>query len=162
MTRSTRGFTLAEVLIAGTIMAVALVAVTTSMSAATSSKAELADQPMLAARLAQDIAVLAETLPRTPSGSSGVTSGSAVVALNSLDGAVFSPPIRADGSSDSTLTGWQQSVNVEIFTLDNLDTPTNESVMTALSTHAARLYRLSVSIRHDGQVIETFRSWCRP
>jgi len=162
MTRSTRGFTLAEVLIAGTIMAVALVAVTSSMSAATSSKAELADQPMLAARLAQDIAVLAETLPRTPSGNSGVTSGNAVVALDSLDGAVFSPPIRSDRSSDTSLAGWQQSVEVEIFTLDNLDTPTNESVATALSQQAERLYRLSVTIRHGGQVVETFRSWCQP
>jgi hypothetical protein len=162
MSRRAAGFTLAEVLIAGTIAAVALVAVSTSMSAVTTSKAELADQPAIAARLAQEIAVLAETLPREPGGSTGATSAADVTALNSLEGAVFSPPIRADLSTDVALDGWQQSVDVEIFALNDLQNPTGESLGIALSAQAERLYRLSVTIRHDGQVVETFRSWCRP
>jgi len=162
MKRRSAGFTLAEVLLAGTICAVALVAVTSAMSSVTTSKAELADQPVQAARLAQDITVLAETLPRTPSGTTGATSGSAVTALDSLHNAVFSPPIRSDRTADSSLSGWKQAVTVEIFKLDNLNTPTTESVSTALSAQAPRLYRLSVTIWHGSQKLETFRSWCRP
>ncbi len=162
MKRSLQAFTLAEVLIAATIVAVALVAVSDSMSSATSSKAEFADQPAIAARLAQEIAVLAESLPRTPSGTTGVTAGANVVALDSLEGAVFSPPILADRTTDTALDAWEQSVDVDIFTLDNLESPTNESVTTALSGQAERLYRLNVTISRDGEVVDTFRSWCRP
>jgi prepilin-type N-terminal cleavage/methylation domain-containing protein len=162
MSRRARGFTLAEVLFAATIVGVALVAVTNAMSSVTTSKAELADQPVQAAHLAQDIAVLAETLPRTPSGHTGATTGSAVTALDSLQGAAFSPPIRSDRSTDTSLAGWKQAVTVEIFKLDNLTTPTNESVGTALSQQASRLYRLNVTIWHGTQKLETFRSWCRP
>jgi prepilin-type N-terminal cleavage/methylation domain-containing protein len=162
MSARTRGFTLMEVLLATAIAGVALVATTGAMSSAAVSKAELASQPAIAAALAREIATLAETLPRTPGGVTGVTSGADVLALDALHGAVFSPPILADRTAVDTLTEWEQRVTVELFALDDLDEPTGEDVSVEVSGQSQRLYRLTVSVRRLGEVEATVRCWCRP
>ena len=162
MTRARSGFTLAEVLIASVIAAVALVAVTAAMSSATTTRAELARRPVVVSQLAQEIHALAEALPRTPSGSLAATSGDEVEALDSLAGARFSPPLLADRSTDTDLAGWSQHVEVAIHALDDLVHPTGESLSTELEADSHRVYRLEVTILHGSIPMETFHWWLKP
>jgi prepilin-type N-terminal cleavage/methylation domain-containing protein len=162
MTRHARGFTLAEVLIAAVLAAIGLVAATTALSAASSSKAALEDRPVIAANLAEELLALAETLPRSPSGVEGATEGVQVTGLDALHGAVFSPPLRADKSADATLAGWEQACSLEVYALDDLETPTGEDLATALAPHAARLCRLRVVVSCDDAEVETFSWWLTP
>jgi len=156
------GFTLFEVLLAVFILGTALVASTWSMTATARTK-EAYDQAKSPAQfLAQEICTLADGLPRTPIGMTGATSGFAVVALDSLVGAHFSPPILADGSVAPGFDGWAQSVNLSVYDLDDLATPTAADPAAGLAPEAGSIYRLDVEVSLDGEPVDTFSWWINP
>jgi prepilin-type N-terminal cleavage/methylation domain-containing protein len=156
-----RGFTLVEVLVAAVITGIALAAVSWTMESAAKAKSVLSEDPM-AYLLAREIREMAEVLSRDPSGVVGVTRGSDVQALDSLQGAVFSPPVRADRSAAAALSGWAQRVTLAVCALDDLKTPTGESPTLGLGRTAKRLYRLSVAVTYAGQEVDHFDWWLTP
>jgi prepilin-type N-terminal cleavage/methylation domain-containing protein len=155
------GFTLLEVLTAAVIVGLALGAVGWSMTAAAQARSTLADEP-LSYLLARELRELAETLPREPSGAGPATQPAEVLALDTLDGAVFTPPLRADGSADAALAGWSQSASLALCSLDDPGVATGEDPRAGADPHAERVYRLRVEVRHDGELVDSFDWWITP
>ena len=155
------GFTLVEVLLAALIAGIAMAAVSWTMTSVAQAKSVLAEdpQPYL---LAREIRELAESLPRAPSGLVGATRGVDVLALDSLHGAIFTPPLRSNRTSQAALAGWAQRVSLAVCTLDDLETPTGESPTLGLARGAQRLYRLTVAITYGGQPVDHFEWWLTP
>jgi prepilin-type N-terminal cleavage/methylation domain-containing protein len=160
--RRPAGFTLIEVLITALVIGTAFVAATWSMAATAKTKAAYDQASSPAPFLAQEIFTLADGLPRVPSGTTGVTSGAAVFALDSLEGASFSPPILADGSEASGFDDWQQDVDLSIHSIDDLDHPADLDPADGLPPESSFVYRLEVSVRHEGEVVDTFSWWIHP
>ena len=156
------GFTFAELLLTVFVLGTAFVAGTWSMSATARTKAAYEGAGGPALFLAQEIQAMADGLPRTPSGVTGVTSGAAVLALDSLDGAHFSPPILADGSVAPGLDGWGQDVSLSVYSLDDLTTPTADDPADGLDPESDCLYRLDVSVLHEGEPVHSFTWWIQP
>ena len=161
-TRRCRGFTLAEVLITAMVIGTAFVAATWSMAATAKTKAAYDEADNPSGWLAQEIFSLADGLPRTPSGPSGVSSGFAVVALNSLVGANFSPPIAADKTIVPGFDGWKQSVALSIYSVSDLTHPTALDPTLGLPPESDKVYRLDVTVQHDGQTVDTYSWWLNP
>ena len=155
------GFTLVEVLLAALIAGIAMAAVSWTMTSAAQAKSVLTDDPR-PYLLAREIRELADSLPRAPSGLLAATRGVDVLALDSLHGAVFSPPLRSNRTAQAALTGWAQRVTLAVCTLDDLSTPTSESPTLGLARNAQRLYRLSVAITYAGQPVDRFDWWLTP
>lgn len=161
-TRNSAGFTLVEVLITAFVVGSAFVAATWSMSAVARTKAAYENAAGPAGFLAQEIFNLADGLPREPSGMTGATIGNAVVAIDSLINASFSPPILSDGSVAPDMAGWRQNVDLSVFAVDELSTPAALDPADGLPPEAGFVYRLDVSIEHDGKLIDSFSWWLRP
>jgi prepilin-type N-terminal cleavage/methylation domain-containing protein len=155
------GFTLVEVLLAALIAGIAMAAVSWTMTSAAQAKSLLTEDPQ-AYLLAREIRELADSLPRQPSGVVGATLGSDVLALDSLHGAFFSPPLRSNRTAQVALTGWAQRVSLAVCTLDDLEAPTGESPTLGLARNAQRLYRLTVAITYSGQPVDRFEWWLTP
>ena len=160
--RATAGFTLIELMLTVFVLGTAFVAGTWSMSATARLKEAYDQDDGPAPYLAREIYALAASLPREPSGLTGATSGAQVVALDSLIGASFSPPIEADGGLTHGLDGWRQNVSLSVYSLDGLSTPSSCDPADGLPPDSAQLYRLDVSILHDGQVVDAFSWWLHP
>jgi prepilin-type N-terminal cleavage/methylation domain-containing protein len=160
--RGPAGFTLAEVLITALVLGTAFVAATWSMSATARTKAAYDQAEGPAPFLAQEIFTLADGLPRTPSGMTGATIGAGVVALDSLIGASFSPPILADASVAPGFEGWGQHVALSIYALDDLTTPTTLNPADGLAPECGHIYLLEVSVEHDGEHVDSFSWWINP
>jgi prepilin-type N-terminal cleavage/methylation domain-containing protein len=158
---TTHGFTLIEVLVASVVTGIALAAVSWTLLAAAQTQAVLSEDPT-PYLLAREIRELADVLPREPSGVVGVTHASNLMALDSLHGARFSPPVRANRTTQASLSGWSQRVTVSVCTLDDLASTTGESPTTGVGRNAERLYRLSVGIVHDGRDVGRFEWWLTP
>jgi len=159
--RVMRGFTLIEVLLAALITGIAMAAVSWTMTSAAQAGSVNNEDPR-AFLLAREIRELADTLARKPSGAVGVTRGEDILALDSLHGAVFSPPLRSDRTKQAALTGWAQRVTLAVCSLDDPATPTGESPTLGLDSSAKRLYRLTVAITHDGEPVDRFEWWLAP
>ncbi len=157
------GFTLLEVMVATVLVGVALISTSWAMASAARVKVEeeLGD-PVVAQGLAQEIYEIAQLLPAKPSGTYGVTSGASVVALDSLVGASFSPPIRATGNADVGMTAWRQDVGLVVYGLEDLKHATTDSVLTELKKGDKKLYQLSVTVSKDGTAIDTYRWFLTP
>jgi len=160
-TRGVRGFTLVEILLAALITGIALAAVSWTMASAAQAQSVINQDPR-AFLLAREIRELADTLARQPSGVVGVTRGEDILALDSLHGAVFSPPVRSDRTKQAALTGWAQHVTLAVCSLDDPTTPTGESPTLGLASGAKRLYRLTVAVTHDGEPVDRFEWWLAP
>jgi len=160
--RRQRGFTFVELLVTAIILGTSFVAATWSMSATARTKAMHDKAATPAFFLAKEMFELADRLPRQPSGVTGVTLPEAILALDSLDGASFSPPLLADGSAAGDFEGWSQHVDVSVYDMANPATPVPGDAWHALPADAAQLYRLEVAIRCDGQDIDTFHWWINP
>ncbi|HZL98730.1 MAG TPA: type II secretion system protein [Planctomycetota bacterium] len=159
--RATLGFTLLEVLLAALIAGMALAAVSWTMTSAAQAKAVLAEDPQ-AYLLAREIRELAEFLPREPSGSLAATGGAGVLALDSLHGAVFSPPLRSDRTTEASLAGWAQRVTLTVCSLDDPAGATGESATLGVARKAERLYRLAVEVSFAGEPVDRFEWWLTP
>ena len=160
--RSTAGFTLLEVLMAAVILSVAFVSATWALSSAARTKSMYEERSYVALALAKNVYELAETLPREPSGAPGAGSADEVLALDSLVGASFSPPLKADGSEHTEMVGWRQDCTLEVFDLSDLSAPTVDDPCAGLPPDGALLYRLAVTVSQGGQPIETAHWWITP
>jgi len=161
--RPARGFTLLEVLIATVLVGVAVVSTSWAMAAATRVKLETeATAPVTATMVAQEIYELAKRLPAEPSGVVGATRLEDALALDSLVGAVFSPPIRADGSAFVGVDDWSQEVDLEVYGLSDLETKAVQSALDGLSGSDPQLFQLVVVIKDGDQELDTFRWFLTP
>jgi prepilin-type N-terminal cleavage/methylation domain-containing protein len=159
--RRCRGFSLVEVLTAAVIVGIALAAVSWSISSAAQARSALAEEPV-AFLLAREVRELAESLPRTPSGAGPATRASEVLALDTLDGAQFSPPLRADKTADASLSGWTQVTSLSVCTLGNPSVATFEDPAAGLDESAERMYRLTVAVLRDGELVDRIHWWLAP
>ena len=160
--RHARGFTLIEVLVTAAVLGVALISASWTMSGAASAKTVLEPDAITASLLAREIHALANTLPKEPSGSVGATSAGGVQALDSLEGAVFSPPLRADLSTASDVTGWSQACDLAVFDLADLTTPTADDPTAGLPEDGTRVYQLTVTVSQGGETMGTHSWWISP
>ena len=157
-----RGFTLVEVIVSAAVLGIAILSGSWAMSLSVSAQATYEGDGIDPALLAKEVHALATTLDKTPSGTVGVTSGEAVQALDSLEGAVFSPPIRADGTSWTAYSGWTQSTDLDVFDVSDLSSPSGASPLDGLSEDGTQVYRLSVTISQGGEQLDTFHWWISP
>ncbi len=160
--RPTRGFTLLEILVTAMLLGVSVIAATWAMSTTASSKTVVGEEPSTAARLATEIFELADTLPREPGGVVAATNGTPIDALDALVGASFSPPILADGTTESSLGQWRQQVSLAVYDLTDLSAPTADDPAAGIAADAAKIYMLSVTMLEDGQAVDTFDWWLAP
>lgn len=156
------GFTLVEVLVSAALIGVALMASTWTMSATTQAKAMIGSPSVTASLIAGEINAMACTLPKAPSGSVGATSAGGVLALDSLEGAVFSPPLKADGSSWTQYSGWSQTVDLAVFDVTDLSTPTAADPTSGLSEDGTQIYRLTVLVHEGDELAGTYQWWISP
>ncbi len=158
--RCSAGFTLIEVLLA-TVLIVLAIASSEAVFTSASAKYAYADDSLSARQLAREIHKLAQTLPRKTVATTVVTTFAGIEAFGSLHGASFSPPIMADGTEISGLTGWTQSVSLEIVNLDSPGTGELSDPHQALAVEAPCLYRLAVTILQDQVEVDTYHWWLR-
>ncbi len=159
---SQSGFTMAELMITVLVLGTAFIAATWSMTATALTKTAYDQAAGPAPFLAQEIFTLADGLPRKPSGMTGAVSGAGVVALDSLVGASFSPPILSDASLAPGFDGWKQSVDLSVYAVDDLETPTALDPADGLAPEGGFLYRLDVTVLHDGETVDSFSWWIHP
>jgi prepilin-type N-terminal cleavage/methylation domain-containing protein len=159
--RSQRGFSLIEVLLATLLLGYASTSLESLMMAGR-HKAALTEGPVTARLLANEIHLLAKLLPREASGSLAATSPETLLAFDSLDGAVLSPPLLADKSVYDQFSDWTQEVTVMVATLSNPAAAAFAAPMEGLSPLAAEVYQLRVRVLKSGQEVESFSYWLRP
>jgi prepilin-type N-terminal cleavage/methylation domain-containing protein len=162
MTRQTAGFTLLEVLMASLIVSLVFIGATWAMSSTARTKAVYEERSLVALACAKELFELADTLPKQPSGAPGATTAAGILALDSLVGASFSPPLRADGSVDTELTGWSQDCNVTVHDLSELSVPTEASALDGLPPDGSAVYRLEVTVSEGDQPVEVAQWWISP
>lgn len=160
--KNNAGFTIAELLLTALVMGTALVAATWSMTATARTKATLDNTYGPAMMIAKEIHVLAESLPREPSGTVAAQNAGDVLALDSLVDAHFSPPIFADGSTVPDMSGWCQDVDLTVFDMNDLSNPTEDAPEDGLPADADKLYRLRVTIEHESEEVGTYDWWITP
>ena len=157
--RREAGLTLVEVLLAAVVFGVVLMASSWALNHAAGTRVAQAREPVGAALLAGHIHTLASTLSREPSGLPPAVDAAGLLALDSLDGAVFSPPLDADLDTLDDLQGWAQQVDI------GLVHPATPEVVEAWSPPAAlgsHLILLTVDISHAGTSQGRFRWWLAP
>ncbi len=163
--RDTRqsGFTMVEILMATVIIGIAVMGSSSAMLGAAQTKHELEDEaPFQATLLAKEIHELAQALPKTPSGVVGVTKAADIAALDSLVGATFDPPICANGKANLELAGWTQEVDLQLYDLNDLSAATGETAWMGVDKHSERMYKLIVTIKQHGAVVDTYNWWVTP
>ncbi len=153
------GLTLLEVMGATIVLSMAVVSSSYVMSQATTTRASMHAGPIDAALLAAHIHEAALGLSREPSGLGIATSGSDVLALDTLDGAVFSPPIDAQLEVIPASTGWAQHVDLRI--VDPAD-PENSRALTTADSMGEEVIELVVTISEFGRSKGEFTWWLTP
>ena len=78
--------------------------------------------------------------------------------LDSLDGAVFSPPIDAKPSTIKAAEGWSQAISVSVYDLADTTTAVSSTMDGAAKT-TTTLYKLSVTIKERGVDKGTWWWW---
>lgn len=147
--RRQRGFTLTEVLIA-TLLVGAAIAGANAFFMAARAKAALVEDPT-AHLLAEEVFVIAQLLDREPSGSEAAKTSEQILALDSLIGASFSPPIMANGKDYPDLEGWSQAVDLSIVDVTAPGLPLFDDPAVALDPGDGKLYQIVVTV-HEGDV----------
>lgn len=159
--RRESGMTLIEVLVSTVIVSLALVSGSWALSQASSSKAIHTEEPATAALIAREIHELALTLPTAPSGKPVATTGAGVVALDTLAGAKFSPPIRATLETIPDTTGWKQTVSIAVYDLGTLTKPAVAGYA-AIAAGSSQIYQLTVQVTLRGADQGTWWWWLDP
>lgn len=160
--RARRGFTLIEVMLTTVVVGMAVVAVSWMITHANKTQAMHQAETVDPLLLAREVYELAETLDPALSGSGPASAPSEVLALDSLDGASFSPPIRADLTEIATSSGWTQQVDLVAFDVSDLTTKTSDSVQGTQPTGSALIYRVDVTILEGSSVVDTYSWWLNP
>lgn len=145
------------------LVGLALVGVSWMMTASATSQALLQRDSADSLLMAREMLELARSLDRAPSGSGPATAADEVLALDSLDGASFSPPLRADLTAFDDLDDWTQQVDVDVVTVDDLETVVSETLPDSLPKGSDELLRLTVTILDgSGAEVDTHRWWIAP
>ncbi len=160
--RTQTGFTLIEVLVSAALLGVAVITCTWTMSATTKAKSIVGSESVTASLIAREVHVLASTLPKAPSGAVGATAGSGVLALDSLEGALFSPPLKADKSPWTRYVGWTQSVDLAVYDVNDLSNPVLADPVDGLSEDGTQIYRLTVAVLEGSDLAGTYQWWISP
>ena len=159
--RRAAGMTLVEVLAGALIVGMVMVAATWSVGQAATNKVALAESPVNAALLAREIYELALGQPTADDGSPPATGAAGVAGLDSLDGAVFMPPIKSNGSTVPHSERWKQQVSVSVWDMADLSAPVSESFVGAAQTGTS-LFRLTVTVLNNNQEMGTWWWWINP
>lgn len=113
--RAQRGFTITEVLVATMLVGTSFVAVSWLTTSATRTHEMYKQSETDTLQLAREVHELAMNIKNEElSGLGTALLAKDIVALDSLDGATFSPPLRADGSVMTHLSGWSQEVDLSV------------------------------------------------
>ena len=160
--RNERGLTLVEVLTAAVILSMVLIGASYSLNGSARARVALADEGSEAAFVAREIHELAQSLAREPSGSGPVTTGAGVLALDSLDGAVFNPPLRGDGSADASRSDFTQQVDVVVVSLSDPSVPTGQSASMGVDPFDPVLFRVDVTVLQGGTDVGSWSWWLTP
>ena len=156
-----RGVTLIEVLMSTLIVSLVIVSASWALSSASSSKHLRTEDPAVAALLAREIHELAIGVPTAASGDPAATTWAGVTALDTLDGARFSPPILATGETAPVDATWVQEVSVEVYALA-------DSTVAVFDTYepvdpaSGQIYKLSVHMTQRGADMGTWWWWIKP
>lgn len=159
--RSQRGFSLVEVLMATLLLGYAVSSLD-ALFIAGQHKAMLNSNPLTARLLANEIRLLAQLLPKDPSGTAGATATGEVLALDSLRGAVFNPPILANLTEYEGMDDWTQTVSVKVAAMDDPTAVGTDMPAEGLHKEAASLYEVEVTISFQQEDVETWSWWIRP
>ena len=160
--RANRGFTYVEVLVAAMLIGLVLVTATASLDSTVKLKAELDADPGTAHLLAKEMYELALTLPTVPSGDAAATQASEVTALDTLIGASFNPPLRADLSDYAAYGTWTQQTTLTVYDIADLETPSGDSAADGIDEHESKLYKLSVTALQGAETMGTYHWWIQP
>jgi len=160
--RDAAGLTLVEVL-AGTVVLSLVLASAGWAVGASGGEVAHADDPIDAALVAREIYDLALRQSTVADGSLPAKEGAGVAGLDSLDGASFCPPLNAAGRSLALVNApaWRQDVDVQVYSLLDLDTPVSQSFASAARS-STTLYRLTVHVTCHGEDRGTWWWWLNP
>jgi hypothetical protein len=152
------GFALIEVLMATVLVGFAIASMN-AMFISGSARVAYAQDPVTAHQLAREIHTLARRLPRDAADSTLITKAVDATALGTLAGAVFQPPIMADGTEYSSLPGWSQRVTLHLVSLDSPNTETALDPRSKQASDGSFMYQLSVTIHDGSSEVDTFKWW---
>jgi len=119
-----------------------------------------ARDPLTAALFAREIQELAMRLGTAPSGPPA-TRASEIVNLDTLDGAVFSPPIDSERQTVLASRLWKQCVRVSRYDRFDLTRPVSNDYGTGEPT-GDNLFRLSVDVWLGETYMGTWWWWLNP
>ncbi len=143
------------------VVSLVVVSASWAVSQASTSKHVHEESPINAALLAKEIHELALSLTTAASGKGAAATPGEVVALESLDGASFSPPLDSELEELADNKGWTQNVSVSVYDLTDLETPVSAKFISATKSSAA-LFKLSVQISNGNQDMGTWWWWVNP
>ncbi len=154
------GLTLPEVLVAAVVLSLAMVGGSFAVSHAASARSSLREDPITAAMMAREIHEIALTLPVT-SGDPTATLPTQITALDTLDGARFSPPLSATKQplAIARPNDWAQEVSLSTHALTDLAAA---QVLADVPKHSDTLIRLTVAVTHRGAQKGIFHWWLNP
>lgn len=148
---STGGFSLLEVLVASTLMVLAVTAMMMAFGSST-MVAQKAQEVTRACFLTQQIREMAITLPFTdPDGSAlwgreaGESEGYPYDDIDDLANATLTPPLLSDGTVASDLSNWSQVVTVQSVSPSNFDQN--------VTNGSSPVVRVTVSVKHGDEVM---------
>ncbi len=160
--RSRAGFTLAEVLMVTVVVGVGVVGASWPMAMAAQTQSVQAANSTDTLNVARGVRGLAGTVSRGPSGSGAVTACADIEALDSPDGAEFSPPILSDGSSSTTYAGWTQRIDLSLRDATAPGTVIDAGVPLVVQG-SGQVYLLEVEILDDSDtLLDTHCWWITP
>jgi type II secretory pathway pseudopilin PulG len=161
--RPATGMTLVEVLVGTVIVSLVVISAGWALSGANDSKHIHAEEPIDAALIAKEMYELALRQDSTDDGDPPATAAAGVMGLDSLDGASFSPPLDASLGELALANAaqWRQDVDLQVFDLSDLDTPSSEDFASA-SASSSTLYRLTVHVTFRGEDRGTWWWWINP
>jgi hypothetical protein len=161
--RNTSGLTRVGLLAGTVVVSLVLSSAGWAVSDPTGGAGLRTEDPIDAALVAREIYDLALQQSTVADGSLPAKDGAGVAGLDSLDGASFGPPLNAAGRPLALLNApaWRQDVDVQVFSLLDLDTPVSQSFASAARS-STTLYRLTVHVTCHGQNQGTWWWWLYP
>ncbi len=155
--KSTRGFSLIEILIATLLVGLsitAMVVASNSFTMANGAGADLSTAEFLVEQIREMTAMMAVIDPETKTATFGPEEGSlaAYDDVDDLNGATFSPPVGSDRGVLNDLAAYSQHVVVQNVSQTNFNT--------VVTNHSSKFVRITVTISLNGRPI-TSASWLR-
>jgi prepilin-type N-terminal cleavage/methylation domain-containing protein len=154
---SARGFSLIEIMISILLVGLsitAMVVATSSFTMANGAGADLSTAEFLVEQIREMTALMAVVDPETTTTTFGPEEGSIASYddVDDLNGSTFAPPVGADRSVLSDLTGFSQRIVVQNVSQSDFNT--------VVTNHSSKFVRITVTILLNGRPI-TSASWLR-